>query len=207
MSERLKIMAEAEAASLDLSYNQSEGERRFKELLEQYLDDGMVYFNRGRGYEAMGRPEKALEDYRRAESLFPMRQWKKLAGRGVERCETDVELNKLPGELRGIWRDVVHKQVYPVRSRVMTARAALENTADFLIPKWGLTRQGRELWAKLATLSKSGRIEKSIIEDMQTVKDLGDLAAHGDEISAQQAKACFDACLRIVNFVIGYKLY
>ena len=195
-------MAEAEDASLRLQrYDEAEGERRFKELLSRYPDDGMVYFKRGVAYEAIGRPERAQEDYSQAEALFPMREWKNLAREGIKRCTIAVRLSKVPREVRAIWRDVVRMQDCPRRARTMTARAAVERTADLLTRELQLTARGVELKSKLATLGGSRKIDKRALDDMGLVKELGDAAAHGQDISDVQAERCFEAVLRIIAFL------
>jgi tetratricopeptide (TPR) repeat protein len=206
MSNRLRIMAEAEEARLVLEgYDRRDGERRFADLLREHPDDGMISFKRGEAYETIGQPEKAIADYQRAESVFPMREWKQLASQGIDRCKTDIRLGKLERSVRPIWREVVHMPVWPARARPMMARAAVEKTAGVLISELGLTPRGPDLNDRLETLRASRKIDRSVVEDMFTVKGFGDAAAHGDDIGEREATLCDEAARRIVAWLIGRK--
>ena len=203
MSNRLKIMAEAEEARLVLEgYDRREGERRFSDLLREHPDDGMIFFKRGEAYQTIGMPEKAITDYRKAESAFPMQEWRQLAARGIDRCRTDIRLTKLERSLRPIWREVVLMPLWPARARPMVARAAGERTAGVLIAELGLTPRGPDLKDRLETLRASHRIDRRVLEDMTTVKRFGDAAAHGEEIREREATMCDEAARRIVDWLI-----
>jgi tetratricopeptide (TPR) repeat protein len=87
MSQWRELMAEAEAARQALLRDRAAGEREFDRLLAAHPKDGMIYFKRGEAFEALGEVERAVDDYRRAETLFPMADWKTRARESASRLE------------------------------------------------------------------------------------------------------------------------
>ena len=79
------IMNAADAAKYILLSDRSMGEQDFADLLAEHPDDGMIFFKRGEAYEIMGENELAANDFRRAEALFPMPQWKERARHALNR--------------------------------------------------------------------------------------------------------------------------
>lgn len=59
----------------------------FEDLLKQYPNDGMVYYNLGNAYEERKEYDKALEAYQKAQSLFPMFKWRQKAHEGITRVQ------------------------------------------------------------------------------------------------------------------------
>jgi Tfp pilus assembly protein PilF len=83
-------MEEADRAKRLMLVDREKGEAMFTDLILRANSDGMVYFKRAEAYEALGRLELALEDYRRAMSLFPMQRWKRIAKEGLFRVENQI---------------------------------------------------------------------------------------------------------------------
>ena len=81
------IMDRADLAKRKMILNQTEGEKIFEELLEQYEADGMIFFKRAEAYEALGEFDKALIDFRKSKALFPMEAWKQRAQDAIDRIE------------------------------------------------------------------------------------------------------------------------
>lgn len=73
------IMDQAEAARLTMLQDRAAGERAFQELLRIYPLDGMVYFKRGEAFAGLGESALASADFEKAESFFPMQEWKERA--------------------------------------------------------------------------------------------------------------------------------
>lgn len=61
------------------------GNTVFKDLINEFPDDGMVYFERGIAFETMGKYGLAKLDYEKAKELFPVPHWKKNADFYIER--------------------------------------------------------------------------------------------------------------------------
>ncbi len=202
MSERLKIMSEAETARRFLTlYDRRLGEKKFDDLLRLYPSDGMVYFKRGEAYEAIGEPDRAIEDYKLAESRFTMRSWKDLAHEGIERCKGLPTLSGTPRDLRGIWRDALYFHGCPARSQAMAGRAAIQRTAQYLVEKLQLTLSGADLNDMLSTLRP--KLPSTVVDDIYTIKRHGDRAAHGQDVTIEEAEECRSAGARIVGFLVS----
>jgi tetratricopeptide (TPR) repeat protein len=207
MSERLKIMANAEEAKLCLiTYDRSQGERQFEKLIEQHSLDGMLYFKLAEAYEEINESRRALDAFKRAQELFPMPEWKGLARQGIERCRADLQFVRLPLRLRKIWKDVSRLQHCPPRALAMTARAAVEVTADFFIKEYRLGVSPEDtLDNKLQVLQRSRKVPAELIKDMRTVKMLGDPAAHGVDIKRDEAENSYNTTQRIVEYLKVWK--
>jgi len=87
MSKWRELMADAEAAKRSMLRDRTAGEREFDRLLAAHPKDGMVYFKRGEAFEALGEPGRAAADYRQAEGLFPVADWKSRARESASRLE------------------------------------------------------------------------------------------------------------------------
>lgn len=86
-----KIMIEADHAKRQMMVEEAEGEALFKNLLERANMDGMIFYKRAEAYEALGKLDKAVEDFRKAMALFPMDRWKKAAREGLWRVENEIK--------------------------------------------------------------------------------------------------------------------
>ena len=181
-------------------------EKKFQDLVDDNRKDGMVYFKRAQAYERVGDAVKAVRDYQEAERLFPLPEWKHLAREGIDYCNALPVLTDLPRDLHAIWQDALYIQRLPDRSMAMTARAALERTVDFLIIEWGLAvamDEDEDLIDKLYRLDQVPRQTYFAMDDVRTI---GNEAAHGKDISIEEADKCFLASERIVRYLASLKL-
>jgi hypothetical protein len=87
MSQWRESMADADAAKRAMVRDRAAGEREFDRLLAAHPRDGMIYFKRGEAFEELGEAERAAADYRRAEELFPMEDWKTRARQRASRLQ------------------------------------------------------------------------------------------------------------------------
>jgi Flp pilus assembly protein TadD len=78
-------MEEADAAKRMKLTDRAVGEAEFQRLLSAHPNDGMIYFKRGEAYEGLGVRDHAAADYRRAEELFPLEEWKDRARQALTR--------------------------------------------------------------------------------------------------------------------------
>jgi hypothetical protein len=90
MSDWQKVMAEARGAKMVLLKDRIAGEKRFEEVLRQHGEDGMIYFIRGEAYESLDENERALNDFRLAEILFPLPKYKEQARNAATRVESGL---------------------------------------------------------------------------------------------------------------------
>ncbi len=79
------LMEEADAAKRMTLSDRAAGEAEFQRLLTAHPNDGMIYFKRGEAYEELGARDLAATDYRRAEGLFPLDEWKVRACQALTR--------------------------------------------------------------------------------------------------------------------------
>lgn len=93
-------MKEFEGAKSVFVRDRAEGKRMFTELVKRFPNDGMLYFKRGEAYEQVGEPELALQDFRMAESLFPLKDWKERARRKLNNLEVDTVTSDDLGRMR-----------------------------------------------------------------------------------------------------------
>jgi len=80
-----QIMSEAEKCRRIMGTDRSKGKACFDGLLSRYGEDGMIYFKRAEGYEELGEHDLSYADYTRAETLFPMPEWRQRAREGSTR--------------------------------------------------------------------------------------------------------------------------
>ncbi|MDO8671802.1 MAG: hypothetical protein Q7O66_10295 [Dehalococcoidia bacterium] len=93
MSEWRAIMDLAEAAKQELVSDKAQGRKAFERLLCDFPRDGMVYFKRGEAFEVVGEYGLAMADFRMAESLFPMPNWKASARDGFLRAQNRLSFH------------------------------------------------------------------------------------------------------------------
>lgn len=85
-----EVMERAEKAKDIMLADRISGETEFQKLLKEYPNDGMVFFKRAEAYEELGERYLAIEDYRRAERLFPIPSWKERAKEALLRLQRGV---------------------------------------------------------------------------------------------------------------------
>ncbi|WP_296090085.1 DUF4145 domain-containing protein [uncultured Treponema sp.] len=82
-----EIWKESLTANSQMFFNKNNGEKKFKDLLVKYNNDGMLFYARGETYEAIGLKDKAIEDYKNAAEQFPVEHWKSVAKNTIKRVE------------------------------------------------------------------------------------------------------------------------
>lgn len=87
-------MARAEMARRTMAIHYREGLKMFKDLFDEFGEDGMFYFKRANEYEYREKYRLALKDYQAAVRLFYMETWKQKAREGVGRCNLHLSGDK-----------------------------------------------------------------------------------------------------------------
>jgi predicted nucleotide-binding protein len=119
-----KTMKAAEAAKGQMVSDRSSGEKKFQQLLRQHQGDGMIFFQRGLAYEALGENALAIDDFKRAMAFFPKTEWKALAKAALQRVShphaVDLPVTKQNGQdkTRRVW--VVHGRDERLRTGIFT---------------------------------------------------------------------------------------
>jgi tetratricopeptide (TPR) repeat protein len=129
-----EVMQTADSAKATMAFERVAGEQIFQRLLAQHPRDGMIYFKRGEAYEALGEYEHAVQDFQRAETLFPHPEWKQRAWDARIRVER-----------QGRRRETVQD-----RGGTRLQRVWLENSfkayIEWLLDKWGYAQHDVQEW-------------------------------------------------------------
>ena len=196
MSAWRQIWAEAVLANREFALNRAKGEMAFKQLLEAYPDDGMVYYERGEAYEYLKEFDLAESAYIAAEKLFPVPHWKAVAREGINRIQRK---RQNPSESDRQW-SVLHRihavpQIpHEVRLNAIFAiarfdaepkmaagqlRACLEELVVTLLDNVHIEHSDiRDLGQLTHLLSQAFAIPSLLVEKMDTVRDLGNKGLH-----------------------------
>jgi tetratricopeptide (TPR) repeat protein len=94
MSNWNEITRSASDAQKIMVGNKADGEEEFERLLRYYPNDGMIYYQRGQGFEYHEEYEKAARDLEKAEILFPMAKYKIMAREALERVREKIRKRK-----------------------------------------------------------------------------------------------------------------
>jgi hypothetical protein len=81
-----EIMAKAVSAKEVLVRDLASGQAAFSHLIHDFPESGMVHFQQGQGYEAMGDIPQAFTSYSKAENLFRVPEWRARARTARIRC-------------------------------------------------------------------------------------------------------------------------
>jgi tetratricopeptide (TPR) repeat protein len=199
MSEWRQIWALAIKANKDLIKSREKGAVEFKKLLNNYPNDGMVYYSRGEAYEHLKEYDLAIDDYKKAEMNFPAPQWKKLAKFSLARVEKKKSTGK-DDQIGNDIQDIIHR-IYgvtciPHKVRVdalsaierfdsephMSAgllRLCIEELVNTLLKNASIDYySNEELDRKIDKLEARGVITPVIASKMQIVRDLGNKGLH-----------------------------
>jgi predicted ATPase len=129
-------MYAAEAAKNLMLSDRSAGEKKFATLIRRNSGDGMVYYNLGIAYEALGECTLAEHNLKRAFDLFSKTEWKNNAREALERVKyaiQQVPAKKDAGEIKAqkTWNDnrFLGKVKLPVLAVVQSIR--IQNFLSF----------------------------------------------------------------------------
>jgi hypothetical protein len=216
-------MAEARGAKMVLLKDRTAGDKRFEEVLRQHGEDGMIYFIRGEGYESLSENERALNDFRLAEILFPLPKYKDQARNAAARVEarlpssgkasgSETELEKL---LKGVPDQDVVKAVHDAVRQVETdpgaaVRAIGERGVRGLIMY--LERKNRlepaESWRqRTKQLAQKAIISEIAAYEMDAVREIRNKVVNeGATVTRLDAEASAKMFIAALDNVFGSKV-
>jgi len=113
-----EITREADAAKSLLLKNRSSGEEAFLKLIEEYPKDGMIRFQRGKGYEELKEYALAIKDYRFAEDLFPKKLYQEDARQARLRVEALLSSPSKPKEADSVLENIPEKIALAIRHAI-----------------------------------------------------------------------------------------
>lgn len=186
-----KFITEAAAdARQKLLMERLQGEEEFKKLLTRNPNDGMIFFERATGYEAIGEYGLAKADYELAKSLFPLDRWKWEAQQALDKLTENVSeggtidearrrIKSLKSIEKNLLRDVIlaFSQIdKDPQSAAVKLRICLET---FLNPvfKFVNLRPAVDLEENIRAL-RSKSIPEIIINHMNTIRLIGNRGGH-----------------------------
>ena len=184
-----QIMEWAAAAKHVLIVDRVHGEARFAELLLCFPDDGMIFFERGGGYETLGELGPAKADYERAKQLFPLERWQWEAQKALDRIAEELavggtiaearrrvnKLTKMDAQMRRQVLAAIVKVTSEPASAAAELRRCLEIVVNCLMSKYRL-RPGGNLADNIRDLQ--AHVPDLIVNHMHTIRILGNRAAH-----------------------------
>lgn len=88
MSEWRDIWKESIIANRKMSFNLEEGIEDFTYLFRDYGDDGMLHYAMAEAYEHHKDLQNALNHYKKAKELFPVKHWKTVAISTINRIQS-----------------------------------------------------------------------------------------------------------------------
>jgi tetratricopeptide (TPR) repeat protein len=186
-----EITEMAAEARETLASDSEKGNGEFEVLLRLYPADGMVYFQRGIGYETIGDLELAKADYEKARTLLILPRWRDEAGRARDRV---TELLAAGGAITEALRRIkglsrVDRQlrvdaqaaISSVNSRPQDAATGLRKCLEYLLAshleQLGMARTG-DLYGDINAWATRSSAPKVVRVHMHTIRSLGNLGAH-----------------------------
>lgn len=141
------IMYEAEECRKKMQADRPSGEQAFSALLAKVGEDGMVYFKRAEAYEALGESVLSHADFKKAEGLLLMPEWKERARAGMDRTNPQraTVVSGAVGHRRQIALPSLHPKIQPLAREVIqemrkvSERVVESPTKSYLGVKHGKT--------------------------------------------------------------------
>lgn len=193
MSEWRDIWKEALVANRKFLITKNYEKSGFEDLIDQYKNDGMVYFCLAISYDFLNATQKAIENYNKAEHLFPVKHWQnvaiqfknKISGKATvidDQWKFFRQFHSfvyLPEEIR--YKSISH--ISKIDSEPVEAfssfRVSLEHALKFLLGKSSSSR------IELKDIIKEAKDKYKNLSDLEIeiskVKDAGDKAIHEND--------------------------
>jgi hypothetical protein len=138
-------MYEAEDCRKKMLADRPSGEQAFSALLARVGEDGMVYFKRAEAYEALGESVLSHADFKRAETLLLMPEWKKRAREGMTRTTPrSATMDSTAASDRGlVTLAELHPRIQPLARKLIeelckfSDRVSETPTRTYLAVKYG----------------------------------------------------------------------
>lgn len=183
------IMEMAAEARQKMIINRAEGEAEIQKLLSKFPDDGMIYFQKASGHEALNEFSKAKELYEIAKGLFPLDRWQWEAQEAINRIDkhlfsgTITEAIERINKLDHIDDEIIKKAIIAIdKTDKQPASTGIElrQLLEMIIK-----RIFRERRLEVYNLDRNIEVIKIheiapniVINHMHTVRIIGNRAAH-----------------------------
>jgi hypothetical protein len=187
-----KIMEEAADAREVLKSDRKTGIAAFAKLVALHPKDGMVYFQRASGYQAIREFDLARSDFETARDLFPLERWKREAERAIETLAreqswggTVAEARHRLDALRHIDRDIrgsVVAAVNMMESNLTSSAGELRRCAELVVAgvvrELGITPEGDDLDKRIRLLGNKIGEHSAVVTHLHTARRIGNVASH-----------------------------
>lgn len=223
MSEWREIWKKAIIASKYMILNNDSSASDFESLFHEYKNDGMLYFEKGISYEILKNYPESLSNYEKATDLFPVPHWKKVAEFSIERVKA-YSPDYIPHNYDGFyslqWNAFleVHKFINITdenRYLAISALARIDSDTTVSLVNFRTVME-KELknhfpevvrkYGKDFCLSKAlsdlkiENIDWKVLNDMDNVREEGNLAAHENEYRREYLKRTINSFIRVLEF-------
>lgn len=197
-----QIMEAAAGARQVLLIDRAQGEADFHKLSSLFPDDGMIYFEQGNGYVALGELRLAKANLEHAKQLFPLERWQWEAQEALNRVEQQLaeggtlaeaqrrlgQMNKVDPALRQPASAAIDKASTQPANAGNDLRKCLEMIIDRAMRLHHLT-PGGDLYTNIRILKGEPFVSEVITNHMDNIRILGDKASHAKKPGQPQMQA------------------
>lgn len=195
----------------------------FVPLLEKYGEDGMIFYEMGEACETLKLEDSAIKNYKKAQELFPVPHWKKVAAFAINRIETNSthfdsagykEFYKLQwnsfhimhtfvnllDECRYLGISALSRIDSEPNSEIVHFRTAMEVELEFRYPDL-ISSLGKNFCLKeaLERLRVQG-VDWKIMRDMDNIRGEGNLSAHKNDYNEKYLSRTIKSFIIVMEF-------
>lgn len=87
-----EIWKESLKANRIMAEDEEKGLHEFHDLIKKFGEDGMIHYAKAAAWEYRNNIPAALQEYKKAQELFPVAHWKDVARKSIMRLETEQSL-------------------------------------------------------------------------------------------------------------------
>lgn len=225
MSEWRDIWKEALVSGKNMIINRDINANCFESLVKKHENDGMVFFEMAEAFEFLKKYEKAIENYEKAKRYFPVPHWQAVAEFSLERVKSyspDYVRKSYDDFYKLQWDNFheVHGFVNILdecRYLAVTALTRIDSETTIALVNFRtiLEKEIKEHYPEIVKsfgdnfcLSKAlNALEKEIqnvdweiIQDMDNVRDGGNLAAHENKYNRKYLKRNVYSFINILGY-------
>ena len=198
-----------------MAEDEEKGLIAFQCLFQTYGDDGMLHYAKGEAWEYRRNKAKALEEYSKAQELFPAPQWKQTAADTIRRVQAGkraeaffdhddfekllwlafqkvYEFVHLGDFMRYISLSALSRASSEWSLALVDFRTVLELGLKYMFPKIvEIAKQqphGYTLCGVLKELQNQREVPRCILDAMHQIRKAGNIAAHDAEHAPRKRK-------------------
>ncbi len=221
------IWKESVSANQKMVLAKDSSANAFSPLLEKYPNDGMVFYEMGEAYEALGLDDATIENYKKARELFPVPHWKNVAAFAINRIErnsthfdsagyeklyklqwdsfhTMHTFTNLLDECRYLGISALSRIDSEASSEIVHFRTAMEVELRFLFPdlisSFGKDFCLRTVLETLKTLFKISQLDFEVFDELDKIRKEGNLSAHENNYNEKYLSRTITSFINVMKF-------